>query len=154
MLTFWIIFGSVAGGATTLLTVWLVVIARRPSAPVATAERGPEVTVEVSNIFEAYDDGRTGPWAFGIQGINRSDHPIRFTSAGFERADGEQIVITQHPYGTNLIRTIPPHDSGQTWMYCDDLAASGLDIFEPIVGWVRTATGDLYKSEPKTLREP
>jgi hypothetical protein len=140
-----------------LLTIWLVIIARRPSASaapmVAPPRDEPEVIVEVSNIFETYGP-EFGPWSFGVKGVNRSDHPIRFTSAGFERPDRKQVVITEQPVGADLIRTVPAHDAGQTWIECDALASAGLDIYGPVVGWVRTATGDLYKSEPKTLRSP
>jgi hypothetical protein len=154
---FWIILGSVAGVVTALVTIWLVVLARRSSsAPAPSTGPGAdeaEVKIEVANLFETYDDPPDlGPWSFSVTGINRSDHPIRFTSAGFERADGKQIVIRDQPYGSNLIGTIPPHDSGETWIECAALEQAGLDVYGPIVGWARTATGELYKSEPRVLR--
>jgi hypothetical protein len=146
---FWIILGSLAGVVTAVVTIWLVILARRPasspasSAAEPTAKEEPDVEVTVANLFETFEQPRDlGPWSFSIRGINRSDHPVRFTSAGFERSDGKQIVITEQP----------PHDSGQTWMDCESLSAAGLDIYGPIVGWVRTATDDLFKSEPKVLR--
>jgi hypothetical protein len=156
---FWIILGSIAGVVTAVVTIWLVILARRSSSASAsspskgTASEEPQVTVTVANLFETYDEPRDlGPWSFGITGINSSDRPVRFTSAGFERSDGKQIVITQQPYGADLIRVVPPQDSGKTWMDCDSLSAAGLDIYGPVVGWVRTATDDLFKSEPKVLR--
>jgi hypothetical protein len=45
-----------------------------------------------------------------VTGINRTDHPIRFTSAGFDRQHGKQIVITKQPYGAGLIGVVPGHD--------------------------------------------
>lgn len=150
---FWIILGSLAGVVTAGVTIWLVTLARRPSSSPPTIKKGPEVTVTVANLFETYEEPRDlGPWSFSVSGINRSDHPVRFTSAGFERSDGKQIVITQQPYGADLIRAVPSQDSGKTWMDCDSLSAAGLDIHGPIVSWVRTATDDLFKSEPKVLR--
>jgi hypothetical protein len=156
---FWVILGSLAGVVTAVVTIWLVILARRPasspasSAAEPTAKEEPDVEVTVANLFETFEQPRDlGPWSFSVSGINRSDHPVRFTSAGFERSDGKQIVITEQPYGADLIRAVPPHDSGQTWMDCESLSAAGLDVYGPIVGWVRTATNDLFKSEPKVLR--
>lgn len=152
----WIAVAAIGTLVLVILTAWLVVLARRPAAapaPASPASAEPEVTVEVANLFETYERD-LGPWSFSVTGVNRSDHPVRFTSGGFERGDGSQIVITQQPFGSSLIRTVPPHDSGQTWIECDSLAAVGLDIYGEIVGWVRTATGELYRSEPKTLRSP
>lgn len=154
---FWIIVGSIGTVLLVFLTIWLIVLARRPSAAPAPSTGSSadvaEVEVEVANLFATYDDSPVlGPWSFSVTGINRSDHPIRFTSAGFERADGKQIVIRDQPYGSNLIGAVPSHDSGQTWIECDALERAGLDVYGPIVGWARTATGELYKSEPRELR--
>lgn len=122
---FWIILGSLAGVVTAAVTIWLVILARRPassptsSAAEPTATEEPDVEVTVANLFETFEQPRDlGPWSFSVSGINRSDHPVRFTSAGFDRSDGTQIVITEQPYGADLIRVVPPHDSGQTWMDC------------------------------------
>jgi hypothetical protein len=155
----WIAVAAIGTIVLVVLTAWLVVLARRPavpaspSSPAPPAPDEPEVTVEVANLFETYERD-LGPWSFSVTGVNRSDHPVRFTSAGFERGDGKQIVITQQPYGSTLIGTVPSHDSGQTWMDCDSLESAGLDTYGEIVGWARTATGELYRSEPKTLRSP
>lgn len=148
-----IILGTVATVIAAIVAIWQLVLQRRASPPPPPQPSGLRFEVEVTNLFETYE-ADLGPWSFCVKGINRSDHPIRVTSAGFERGDGKQIVITQQPYGADLIRTLPPHDAGQTWMDCDSLAAAGLDVYGPIIGWVRTATGELYKSEPRVLRSP
>lgn len=129
---FWIIVGSITV-LLVFLTIWLIVLARRPSTT-PTPRAGhpadePEVKVEVANLFKTYEQPRDlGPSSFSVTGINRSNHPIRFTSAGFELPDGKQIVMMRQPYSSSVIGTVPPHDSGQTWMECDALADAGLDI--------------------------
>jgi hypothetical protein len=158
--TVWLYVGVAASVVTIVgaaIGIWRWLIRRRRAAEqpeeASPQDAQPEFEVEVSNLFETHGPD-FGPWSFGVQGINRSDHPVRVTSAGFERGDGKQIVITEQPFGSSLVRTLPPHDSGQTWMECDTLASAGLDVYGPIVGWVRLATGELYRSEPKVLRAP
>lgn len=151
-----IILGTIATVIAAIVATWQLVLQRRATrghTALPQHPSGPRLQAEVTNLFETYE-ADLGPWSFCVKGINRSDHPIRVTSAGFKRGDGKQIVITQQPYGADLIRTLPPHDAGQTWMDCDSLAAAGLDVYGPIIGWVRTATGELYKSEPRVLRSP
>jgi hypothetical protein len=68
---FWIILGSLAGVVTAAVTIWLVILARRPasspasSAAEPTAKEEPDVEVTVANLFEAFEQPRDlGPWSF------------------------------------------------------------------------------------------
>ena len=68
-------------------------------------------------------------------------------------SDGRDLVIVKQPFPGALPATIEPHDSGQTWVSCDELEASGIAFKNcPMVGWVRLSTDERFQSEPVVLR--
>jgi hypothetical protein len=119
-------------------------------------EHAQHVEVKITNGFPTYgpNNERLGEWCFLITAINRGDHPVHVTSAGFMHPDGSDsnLVIMQPPFPGALPKTIQPRDSGQTWVERSAAESRGLDAVErPLVGWVNLSTGERFQSKPTVL---
>lgn len=61
-----------------------------------------------------------------------------------------------HPSGSPVAgesseADVEPRDSGMTWLDVEEATRLGLDIFRPLVGWVRTSDDQRFESKPAPL---
>ena len=107
------------------------------------------LNLKVSYAFIGYDVQEV----VMIAAINKSNHPVRVTSAGLVLQDGSKrdLVIFHPPPGASIPGAITPRDSGNTWLAIDDARRGGLDLYEPLVAWVNTAEDKRFTSKPTTL---
>jgi hypothetical protein len=131
---------AAALAALSLALHWRAALRRR--------RRGVEVFVRLG--LPIYQQG-DGEWAVFIEIVNRAEHPIRWTSAVLEAADGRALYLMQYPPGGELPAVIHPNDSHHTWMRCPDIERNGMDLSEPVVGVVKLAGGDMVRSKPRRL---
>jgi hypothetical protein len=111
-----------------------------------------DVTVKISYSLLSLPAGPV--WAVLLEAINHGEHPVRVTGLGFDVQDrsGNTIQLGRIPPGATIPGEVKPHDSGQTWLIADrDVGEVAFDLFRPLVGWVRLATGDRIKSKPTTM---
>jgi hypothetical protein len=117
--------------------------------------RTSHVEVKISNGFPTYgpNSERLGEWSLLVTAINRGEHPVHVTSAGFLMPNGrDTLVIMNPPYPGALPATIQPRDSGQTWVARDAAESRGLAAVErPLTGWVTISTGERFESKPMIL---
>jgi hypothetical protein len=113
------------------------------------------VEVKISNGFPTYgtNNERLGEWCLLVTAINRGEHPVHVTSAGFLMPNGKDtLVIMYPPYPGALPATIAPRDSAQTWVERAAAEDRGLNATErPLVGWVNLSTGERFESKPTVL---
>ena len=119
-------------------------------------ERMPHVEVTISNAFPTYgpNNEHVGEWCLSVTAINRGEHPVHVTSAGFFLPDGKEssLVIVQPPYPDALPRTVEPRDSGQTWVERAAVESRGVKVVDqPLTGWVRLSTRERFESKPSVL---
>jgi hypothetical protein len=88
-----------------------------------------------------------------ITAINQSNHVVKVSSAGFITQDGskQDVVLMAAPFGATLPGPIEPRDSGMTWLDVEEAMRIGLDIYRPLVGWVRTSEDQRFESKPAAL---
>src|SRR4029077_11767714 len=88
-----------------------------------------------------------------ITAINQSNHAVKVTSAGFITQDGskQDVLLMAPPFGATLPGAIEPRDSGMTWLDVEEATRIGLDIYRPLVGWVRTSDDQRFESKPEPL---
>jgi hypothetical protein len=84
---------------------------------------------------------------------NQSAHSVRVTSGGFRLQDGSgrTAVVMPPPPGATLPGTVESRDAGTTWLDVDELERIQIDVYRPLVAWVTLATGETFRSKPKTL---
>lgn len=139
------VFAIIGVVATTGGLGWRVYTWRR--------ERATRVVVKVSNALPMYGPhNKPGEWSFEIEALNKSDHPVRVTSVGFELPDGRTLVQVERPFPSALPCDIRPHDSAMTLFEVEQLEAQGMDTFGEIIGFVNTSDGSRFASEAKGLR--
>jgi hypothetical protein len=94
-----------------------------------------------------------GNHAAMITAVNQSDHLVKVTSVGFITQDGSKrdVLLMQPPFGATLPGPVAQRDSGVSWLEVQDCLTAGLDVYRPLVGWVRTSEGQRYESKPTTL---
>jgi hypothetical protein len=111
-----------------------------------------QVSVEAKNAVFGLPQGTVG--GITVEAINRSSHTVRVTGIGFNMNDGtNRVVQIVYPgAGSSLPGSIAPHDSGMGWMSEVDVRDAGIDIYKPLVAWVRTSAGEQFNSKPVTLR--
>ncbi len=141
--------------ATTAIAVYAAVVATVSGGwQVYTwrRDRQTRIDVSVTNAFLTFDQGLS-PMAL-ITAVNRSRHPVRVESMGFDVQDesGRTLVITAQPPGSTLPGEVRPQDSGKTWIEQAELASRGFDLTRPLAGWVNDATGKRHRSKRVTLR--
>jgi hypothetical protein len=111
-----------------------------------------EVTASMALIGHA---GVRATQVIAVTATNRSEHPVRVAGAGLEAQDGSGFLlhVVQQPEGTRA--TIPgivqPNDSGQTYLERPVVEENGISVVEPVVAWVRLATGEQLRSKPRPL---
>lgn len=90
-----------------------------------------------------------------VTATNHSEHPVRVTGAGIDLQDnsGAALHIIDPPPGSTVPGVVQPHDSGQTFVAQGDYEDRGISPYDPVVAWVRLATGELVKSKPATLMQ-
>lgn len=140
----WIVAGYAAIVSTASL-VWQVTswkLARKNRVEVSVA----------AALIGLTDGGMTDALAINL--VNHSDHAVRVTGVGIDLQDGSgrQAHLVREPPGATIPGTVAPHDSGSTYFLTEELEESGVDIFGPIAGWVRLATGETMKSKPRVTR--
>ena len=138
------VLGVVGALATAAALVWSVYTWRH--------RRGAHLKVTTQNVMPVM--GEELEWCFGVTAINRSDHPVKVTSAGLIMPDGRDLVIVRPPFPGALPTEVARHDSAQTWIDCRDLEAEGFDLYGTVTGWVRTSTDERFESKPTVLRSP
>lgn len=97
--------------------------------------------VKLSNGFPTYgpNSERLGEWCWLVTAVNRGEHPVHVTSAGFLMPNDEDTLVNP-PYPGALPATIAPRDSAR------------LNATErPLVGWVNLSTGERFGSKPTVL---
>jgi hypothetical protein len=84
---------------------------------------------------------------------NDNDFDIRITSAGFVMQDssGREYVVVHPPPLAGLPGVVTAHDSAMTYLTQDEAERAGIDVYRPLTGWARTATGERFTSKPVTL---
>ena len=113
--------------------------------------RRKRVEVEVRLGLPLYEEG-TGQWAVFIEVFNRTDHPVRWTSAALELKDGRRAYVIDYPTGGELPAVIQPHESHETWVECRRLERSGFYLDQPVVAAVKTDNGEVYRSKRRKFR--
>lgn len=140
----WVVAGYAAVVSTASLA-WQVVswhLARRN-----------RVTVTIAFALVGLPQGTLE--AIAVNVVNRSDHTVRVAGAGLYLQDGSQrqFQIFHPPEGATIPGPVASHDSGETYMPIADARATwDVDVFAPLTGWVRLATGETVESKPTTLR--
>jgi hypothetical protein len=88
--------------------------------------------------------------ALSITATNNSEHAVRVTGVGLDlnRQDGWQLHQAMPLYGADLPGVIQPHDAGVAMVDREGAEGQGLNLSEPVVAWVRLATGETVNSEP------
>ena len=88
-----------------------------------------------------------------IDVTNRSERPIRVTSAGLFMQDGSRrtFVQPQQPPGAELPGIVESYDSKLTYFWREDLTAAGFDLTRPLQAWANLATGEQERSPKRTL---
>ena len=88
-----------------------------------------------------------------ITAINQSNHAVKVTSAGYITQDGskQDVLLMAPPFGATLPGAIEPRDSGMTWLDVEEATRIGLDIYRPLVAWVRTSDDQRFESKPEPL---
>jgi hypothetical protein len=84
---------------------------------------------------------------------NRSDHPVRITSAGLRLQDGSkrELVMLRPISDGTLPQVVPSHDAHQVYMDLRELQGIGIDFHRPIVAWARTSDDHQFTSKATTL---
>jgi proteasome lid subunit RPN8/RPN11 len=114
--------------------------------------RKNRVEVSVSAAVVAPAEGTFQ--AVSISVVNRSDHAVRVTGVGlaFQDESRQQFHLFRPPQGATIPGVVKSHDSGSTYISNADVeSGSTIDVYEPITGWVRLATGEIVKSKPTTI---
>ncbi len=115
----------------------------------------PHLEVEIANAFPTYGPNvELGKWCLSVTAVNRGDHPVHVSSAGFMLPNGDEssLVILRPPYPGALPASVQPRDSGHTWIERKAIEDSGVPIVnQPMVGWVRLSTGERFESNPRVL---
>jgi hypothetical protein len=119
-------------------------------------EHVPHVEVKIANGFPTYgpNNERIGEWCFLVTAINRGEHPVHVTSAGFMLPNGDDsaLVIMQPPFPGALPKTVQPRDSGQTWVARSAVESRGVEVVsQALIGWVDLSTGERFESKPSVL---
>ncbi len=112
--------------------------------------RRGNIEVEARLGLPVYSQG-AGRWAVFIEVFNRTDHPVRWTSAALEMRDGRIFYLMEHPPGGDLPAVIQPQDSHHTWADCHELERQGLALDEAVVAAAKLATGEIFRSRAKRL---
>jgi hypothetical protein len=88
-----------------------------------------------------------------IAATNNSEHAVRVTGVGVDlnRKDGWQFHQAVAIYGATLPGVVQPHDAGVAMIDRGGAEAEGLSLAEPVVAWVRLATGEVVSSEPTQI---
>jgi hypothetical protein len=116
----------------------------------AVRRRRHRIEVEVRLGLPIYQQGG-GDWAVFVEVTNRTDQPVRWTSASLEMADGRRMYLMQNPPGGELPVVLQPHEAHQTWTRCRDLEEGGLDLTEPVVAAARLDSGEVVRSPQRRL---
>jgi hypothetical protein len=88
---------------------------------------------------------------------NRSAFPVRWTQAGLDLQDGsDQFALVG--LGEHVAEGFPPlpavvesHDSHTTAIEAEKVLAWGFDLTQPMTAQARVGSGQVFKSEPRTL---
>jgi hypothetical protein len=118
----------------------------------ARRRKRPDVEAKIS--YALLDFSTDAVWAVLLEAINHGDHPVRVVGLGFDVQDGSgcTIQLARIPPGATIPGEIKPHDRGQTWLIADPKAGEvPVDLFRPLVGWVRLAGGEQIKSRSKAM---
>jgi hypothetical protein len=116
----------------------------------ALRRRRHRIEVEVRLGLPIYQQGG-GDWAVFVEVTNRTDQPVRWTSAALEMSDGRRMYLMQNPPGGELPVVLQPHETHQTWTRCRDLEEGGLDLNEPVVAAAKLDSGEVVRSPQRRL---
>lgn len=116
--------------------------------------RRSHVEVSAQIALMGMTDGRSLQ-VMAISATNNSEHSVRITGAGVDLQDqsGAALHIIDPPPGSTVPGVVQPHDSGQTFVSQGEYEDRGISPYEPVVAWVRLATGELVKSKPAALMQ-
>ena len=94
--------------------------------------------------------------AISITAANRSEHAVRVTSVGLDlnRDDGWQFHQAVPILGASLPGIVQPHDAGVGMIDRENAEEEGLDLFQPVVAWIRLSTGEICRSNPTRIIRP
>jgi hypothetical protein len=115
--------------------------------------RRRRVEVEMSLVLPV-NQRADGQWAVFIEVANRTEQPLRWTSADLELRDGRRLRLAEYPPGGELPAVVQADESHRTWATCAALERSGLDLREPLVATVGTANGKVFHSKVRKLKKP
>lgn len=117
-------------------------------------ERQTRLVVKVAWSLPTYGPNHApGDWKLSVTATNKSDHPIRVTSAGLELPDGRTAVPLSPPFPGALPREIAPRDEAMTWIEPEDVEAQGTSLKGlTVTGFVLTPVGR-FTSEPFVIRD-
>lgn len=108
------------------------------------------VQVRVSLACVGYPEGPV--WTVEVEAVNRSDHAVNVRSAGLVMQDGSrrEWVIARPLDISKLPGAVEPHDAAGAFVRAESLREH-FDLYRPVVGWMRLASGDVVRSEAVTL---
>jgi hypothetical protein len=88
-----------------------------------------------------------------VEALNDNDHAVRVTGWGIEANDGSggNLFMVQPVAGSNMPGVIAPHDSGTGMQDWDALADAPINFKEPVVAFVKLASGEWFRSKPIKL---
>lgn len=114
--------------------------------------RSQKIEVSVQYAMIGMTDGSTVD-AVAIVATNRSEHNVRVSGVGLDLQDGsgrEMHVVHPVP-GSDLPGTVGSRDSGQMLILESEVTDAGIDIYDPVTGWVRLSTGEKVRSKASPL---
>jgi hypothetical protein len=137
---------------TTAIAIYAAVIGTLGLAWQVYSWRRANSTKVRVKLADAFIPGITEHAAM-ITAINQSSHMVKVTSVGFIAQDGSKrdVLLTTQSFGATLPGPVEPRDSGMAWLDIDEAARAGIDIYRPLVGWVRTSDDQRFESKPAPL---
>lgn len=116
--------------------------------------RTNDVQVSASWVFIGSPSGAEE--SIAITAVNRGDRPVRVVAAGVVSQDDQKqlLQVIAPPPGASIPGTVPPNDSGMTYLMLSILEEEHqIDLFKPVQAWVRLATNEMIVSKARRLRE-
>lgn len=102
-----------------------------------------------------YQDAATPPRpAIFIEFVNHGEKDAHVTKAGvFEQGSPDtRLDLGKYAPSSQLPLDVASGYPDFVWLDMIGLVEAGVEIADPIVGWVETATGQVFRSKPWTLK--
>jgi hypothetical protein len=92
-------------------------------------------------------------WTVAVKAINNRDQTVNVRSVGLLLQDGsERDWVFVRPLSVSTLPgAVGAHDAAQAFVPMSDVEQD-FDLYRPIVGWARLASGKVVRSDPVTLK--